>query len=179
MKISSLKIKNFRSYKEEVKVNFDDLTVFVGKNDIGKSTILEALDIFFNEGKGAIKLDKSDINVQGKEEGDLDIEISICFTELPEKIIIDDSVETSLQEEYMLNEDAELEIIKRYKNAGTAKVFIKAYHPTNENCADLLLKKQTELKQIIVNNEIECDNLTKNLNILIDCMVCQLYNHIS
>ena len=46
MKISSVKIKNFRSYKEEIEIKFDDLTVFVGKNDIGKSTVLEALDIF-------------------------------------------------------------------------------------------------------------------------------------
>lgn len=46
MKIDSIKIKNFRGYKEEVKIELNDLTVFVGKNDIGKSTILEALDIF-------------------------------------------------------------------------------------------------------------------------------------
>lgn len=46
MKIKSVKIKNFRGYKDETKIDFDDLTVFVGKNDIGKSTILEALDIF-------------------------------------------------------------------------------------------------------------------------------------
>ncbi len=36
---------------------FDNLTVFVGKHDIGKSTILEALDIFFNGGKGVNKID--------------------------------------------------------------------------------------------------------------------------
>ena len=46
MKIKQLKISNFRSYKEEVIINFNDLNVFVGKNDIGKATILEALDIF-------------------------------------------------------------------------------------------------------------------------------------
>lgn len=58
MKIESLKLKNFRGYKEEIEIKFDDLTVLVGKNDVGKSTILEALDIFFNEGKGAVKIDK-------------------------------------------------------------------------------------------------------------------------
>ena len=47
MKIVSLKIKNFRGYKDLTEIKFDNLTVFVGKNDIGKSTILEALDIFF------------------------------------------------------------------------------------------------------------------------------------
>lgn len=64
MKIVSLKIKNFRGYRDLTEINFDDLTVFVGKNDIGKSTILEALDIFFNDGKGTVKIDKTDVNVQ-------------------------------------------------------------------------------------------------------------------
>ena len=51
MKITKIKIKNFRSYKDEVEIELGDLTAFVGKNDIGKSTVLEALDIFFNENK--------------------------------------------------------------------------------------------------------------------------------
>lgn len=46
MKLTKLKLKNFRGYREETIINFDDLTAFVGKNDVGKSTILEALDIF-------------------------------------------------------------------------------------------------------------------------------------
>lgn len=46
MKIQSIKIKNFRGYKDTVGVQLGDLTALVGKNDIGKSTILEALDIF-------------------------------------------------------------------------------------------------------------------------------------
>ena len=46
MKIKTVKIKNFRSYKDEVEIEFGNLTAFVGKNDIGKSTILEALEIF-------------------------------------------------------------------------------------------------------------------------------------
>ncbi|HAC22050.1 MAG TPA: ATPase, partial [Porphyromonadaceae bacterium] len=45
MKLKELKIKNFRGYKDEVCIEFKDLTVFVGQNDIGKSTVLEALDI--------------------------------------------------------------------------------------------------------------------------------------
>lgn len=41
MKIDSIKIKNFRGYKDETKIELNDLIVFVGKNDIGKSTILD------------------------------------------------------------------------------------------------------------------------------------------
>ena len=39
MKIQSIKIKNFRSYKDEVEIELKDLTALVGKNDIGKSTM--------------------------------------------------------------------------------------------------------------------------------------------
>ena len=162
MKIDLIKIKNFRGYKDETEIELNDLTVFVGKNDIGKSTILEALDIFFNDGKGVIKLDKTDVNVRGRKEENLDIEISVCFSELPEKIIIDSTVETSLQDEFMLNANGKLEVIKRYKNGGTAKVFIKAMHPTNSKCAELLLKKNSDLKKIIKSEDIECENQTIN-----------------
>lgn len=62
MKIKTITIKNFRAYKDETVVEFGNLTTFVGRNDIGKSTVLEALDIFFNDGAGSVKLDKSDIN---------------------------------------------------------------------------------------------------------------------
>ena len=116
MKIESLKLKNFRGYKEEIEIKFDDLTVLVGKNDVGKSTILEALDIFFNEGKGAVKIDKTDVNVYEQQSGSQDSIITVCFTELPARIVIDSSVETTLHDEYMLNSQGQLEIAKKYKN---------------------------------------------------------------
>lgn len=164
MKLHSIKLKNFRSYKEETEINIDNLTVFVGKNDIGKSTILEALDIFFNDGKGdyVIKLDKDDINKSSFEEGDRDIFITAIFTDLPDSITIDATNPTTFENEYLLNSSNKLEIIKKYPNAGSAKVFIKANHPTNENCSQLLIKKNTDYRRIIIQNEIECENQTIN-----------------
>ena len=80
MKIKSLKIDNFRCYQNEICINFDNMTAIIGKNDAGKSTILEALDIFFHDGKGLVKLDKDDINKIRKQKGDNDIKIAICFS---------------------------------------------------------------------------------------------------
>jgi predicted ATP-dependent endonuclease of OLD family len=97
MKIKKIKIKNFRSYKDEVEIALGDLTAFVGKNDIGKSTVLEALDIFFNDSKGVIKLDKDDINKQALASNDNEIVIAVCFDELPTTIVIDSTNETTLQ----------------------------------------------------------------------------------
>ncbi|HDE4006869.1 TPA: AAA family ATPase, partial [Staphylococcus aureus] len=48
MILKSVKLKNFRCYKDEVIVPFQEITGLIGKNDAGKSTILEALEIFFN-----------------------------------------------------------------------------------------------------------------------------------
>jgi predicted ATP-dependent endonuclease of OLD family len=163
MKIKKVKIKNFRSYNNEVEIELGDLTAFVGKNDIGKSTVLEALDIFFNEGKGVIKLDKDDINKQGLATGNNEIVISVCFEELPNRIVIDSTNETTLSEEYSLNSNGQLEVIKKYPNAKSApNVFIKASHPTNDECKDLLLKKNTELQIIIKEKSIKCSDSTKN-----------------
>lgn len=68
MRLTTLKLKNFRGYRGETVVGFDDLTAFVGKNDVGKSTILEALDIFFNDKNSAAKIEKGDINKQSQQD---------------------------------------------------------------------------------------------------------------
>lgn len=174
MKIKSLKIKNFRGYCGEISINFDEFTAFVGKNDIGKSSIMDALDIFFNDGKGVVKLDKEDINVGARANQENEISITICFSELPERIVIDATNETTLQSEYLLNSDGLLEIIKKYPNGGSAKVFIKAFHPTNPDCAGLLLKKDSELRRIIDTKQIPCEDRTRNA--VMRSSIWQYYN---
>jgi len=172
MKIETVKIKNFRSYKDEIKINIGNLTAFVGKNDVGKSTILEVLDIFFNESKGVIKLDKEDINKVALASGDNEIVISVVFSELPTTIVIDSTNETTLQNEYLLNQNSCLEIIKKYPNAGSEKVFVKAFHPNRTECKDLLKKTNTELKSIINSASIECEDRTRNA-----VMRTSIWNH--
>ena len=81
MKISKIKIQNFRAYQDQTTIQLHPkMTVFVGKNDVGKSTILEALDIFFNELKG--KPDPDDLYKKEKE-----LSISVCFSEYLKEFI--------------------------------------------------------------------------------------------
>lgn len=162
MRIDTLSITNFRGYKNTINICFSELTAFVGKNDIGKSSILEALDIFFSDGKTPTKIEKADVNILSAAQGDTDIVISVVFSDLPDRIIVDATFETTLSDEYLLNCENKLEIVKRYPNGGSPKVFIKALHPTAPNCADLLLKKNSELKKIIHDERIECESLTVN-----------------
>lgn len=162
MKIKAITVNRFRSYSSPVTVEIDDLVVLVGRNDIGKSTILEALDIFFNEGKGSVKIDKGDINKDCLAQGQDCIEIGVEFTDLPANIVIDSTNQTTLRDEYLLTSDETLHVIKRYPNAGKEKVFIKAYHPVNPECADLLLKKNADLKKILEGAGLNCPDKTKN-----------------
>src|SRR4051794_38728830 len=46
MKIRSLNIQNFRSLAN-VSLNLKDLVAFVGRNDAGKSNVLDALELLF------------------------------------------------------------------------------------------------------------------------------------
>ena len=161
MRIKTVTLKNFRAYKDETIIDFEDMTTFVGKNDIGKSSVLEALDIFFNDGTGVVKLDKGDIN-QEYVDVDNTISITVEFYDLPASIRIDSQNLTTLNEEFLLTSAGTLKIRKEYPNAGKAKVFIIAKHPTNEHCKDLLLKKITELKKILDDNGIDCDDRTRS-----------------
>lgn len=162
MKIKAVTVNRFRGYADTITVEVDDLLVLVGRNDIGKSTILEALDIFFNEGKGCVKIDKDDINKKCLAVGEDCIEIGVEFTDIPTKIVIDATNETTLQDEYLLTKSGTLQVIKRYPNAGKEKVFIRAHHPVNAQCDDLLAKKISELKKILDDFGFDCPDKTKS-----------------
>ncbi|EGS8473302.1 AAA family ATPase [Campylobacter coli] len=62
MKLVKCKIENFRSY-ENTEFNFSDLGVIIGKNDVGKSTLFDALDIFFENNKAL----EDDVNMNSSE----------------------------------------------------------------------------------------------------------------
>lgn len=162
MKIKKVKLHNFRSYRN-VEIDFNDLTAFVGKNDIGKSTLLEALDIFFNDGKGTVKLDKNDINKDALTEGDESISIGVEFTDLPTTIVLDECADTSFEQEHMLNAQGNLEVIKTYPKAGKAVLAIRANHPNPIKKHDTLLTiKNSTLKEILEENGLTCENEASN-----------------
>ena len=48
LKLESLYIRSFKCYENSGKIPFHNLTVFIGENDAGKSTIYDALDLLLN-----------------------------------------------------------------------------------------------------------------------------------
>lgn len=145
MKLKTLYLENFRGYKEKTKIEFGDLTTFIGKNDIGKSTVLEALEIFFNN--DLIKMESSDANIHGGKE----VILTCDFCELPKDIILDSGEKTNLSEEYLTIDEDLLRIKKVYdcnKSKISPIVYIVAKHPSIEE-GDLLSLKEKELQKIV------------------------------
>lgn len=180
MILKSLILKNFRAYKD-IKVNFDsNLNVIIGQNDIGKSTILEALDIFF--GQEIIKLDITDWN-KDKPESNITIGVEFLIDENLE-IILDTENKTNLKNEYLLNENNLLEIHKVFdisnEKLQKEKIYINANYfdksgtpiinqkitdlrkyITEMNLTDVNQSKSAELRQAIYSKYLELGNTLK------------------
>lgn len=154
MRLKKLTVKNFRGYKGETSVTFDSMTALIGKNDIGKSTILDALGVFFQHPL----LKNVGIDDYCKFATDDEMYISCMFDELPQAVVIDETAQTTLEEEYLLNEDKMLEIKKCYKvsngKLSPPKYFIRALHPEEEAETSLLSFKIADLKRKM--KELNC-----------------------
>ena len=157
MQLIKIKIENFRSY-ESVEVDLDNLSVIVGKNDIGKSTILDALNIFFENEK---PLD-NDTNVYSTNK-----EISItCFfraeTNMP--IFLDsaesENTQTTLESEYLLDDNALLQIKKVFEKGKLKNIFIVANYPNNWD-KPLITLKITDLKKEV--EKFDNQNVNKTI----------------
>lgn len=143
MKLESITLKNFRGYKTESMIPVSDLTTFIGKNDAGKSSVLEGLEIFFNN--RLVKCQKDDLNIEAVGNK---IEITCVFSDLPEQLVIDTAYPTTLAEECLLNAQGKLEIKKVF--AATAanpspKIYIVCNHPSVQKANDLLALKRSDL----------------------------------
>jgi len=100
MKIKEISINNFRCV-EELTIQLDDFTVLIGKNGVGKSTVLHALN-FFKESSYRLKIEDF-----YNRELDREIRVSIIFNEL-------NSEEQLTFNRYIQNE--ELKVIKIARN---------------------------------------------------------------
>lgn len=57
MKIKSIRIQNFKTFSQDpITFTFNNLTALIGENSVGKSNVLEALDLFFNFTKSKISI---------------------------------------------------------------------------------------------------------------------------
>lgn len=170
MRLIGLELENFRCYKEPIKIRFDDLTALVGRNDVGKSSIMDALAIFFDTEDA----DKDDACKSGDPKK---MRITCEFDSLPETLIVDAKYETSLQNEYLLSEDQTFIVRKTY-NGTSAKpkatdVEAISLHPTCAGYDDLLSLKKTELASRAKDLGVDLDGVDKRANALVRAAIWQ------
>lgn len=157
MKIAQLVLNNFRGYKN-LNLEFDkNFNVIIGKNDIGKSTILEALEIFFNN--DIVKVEIADCNVHATERN---MSITVCF-DTENKLYTVDTIPTNLKDEFLLDKNGYLSIKKEWDcskdklTASSLKTFIISNYP-NTFSNPLVTEKIVDLKKLL-------DNYTSKLDV--------------
>jgi len=144
MRIHSISIKNFRPFKELKEVTFGQVTTIIGKNDVGKSSILRAIKLFFDKRP---KIDLEDFHdMSGPDEN---IVIEISFTSLPERIEIEEGVETTFKEEMLLDQDGYLRIRKTYprNNPTSFKISLITQDFQDNRFAGLVNLSEKELNE--------------------------------
>jgi putative ATP-dependent endonuclease of OLD family len=158
MKIESVRIENFRSYKDET-IIFDDYTCFVGANGAGKSTVFYALNIFFRQFKDSktdlSKLSESDFHHKDTKN---DIKITVTFKNLSDQAKDDLAdyvrqgklIVTAIAKYDPLNERAEVKQFGNRLGIESFRIFFEA---------DKEGKKSGELKDIYTSIKIQFPNL--------------------
>ncbi len=162
MRLISVTLKGFRCYANEVTIPIGETTALIGRNDVGKSSVLHALEIFFNN--VTVKLDSEDCYVKSPDQS---IEITCEFADLPPRLVLDATAETTLKAEYLLTAEDTLRIKKRYGCAGAKpkeEVFVCAFHPTAAGYADLLTLTNAGLKKRLKDLSIDTTGVQQNSN---------------
>lgn len=153
MRLAKFRIKNFRGYKDK-KIDFTDFTTFVGINDSGKSTIFEALDIFF----GNSRIEKSDRTVNSTD----DVELTAYFSDLPREIKLE-TIPTTLKEEFLtLNDDNSdkdyLVLRQKYSGEGLKlSEFLVSTFPSDESVQNIHTSKITALRKAFSSLIVDVD----------------------
>ncbi len=144
MRIHSITIKNYRPFKLLKETTLSQLATIIGKNDAGKSSILRAIKLFFEDRP---KIESEDIHDMANP--DEDVIIEIAFTDIPETIQIEEEVETTFQEEMLLDQKGHLRIRKTYPRNDLTKVKISliTWDFQNERFAGLANLKESELNK--------------------------------
>jgi putative ATP-dependent endonuclease of the OLD family len=143
VKIKKVRIENFRSIRKIEEIEFSNITVFIGKNDSGKSNILLALDKFFSE-----KFTEGDLNKHTSEECVIEVIFEI---DKNKKIYLDaTNIETTLSKENLLNKDGDLDIILRIGRQKQPRpcYFLKTYDYSGD-FSNLAQKNEEELNKLL------------------------------
>jgi putative ATP-dependent endonuclease of OLD family len=161
MKLESLRVRGFRCFANETELLVGGFTAVLGRNDIGKSALLEALQMFFDDATP----DAGDVN---NSTDDRQIIITCEFGDLPDRLVLDASHPTTLADEYLLNSRGRLEIRKVYDGALKTPKLVGTYamaeHPSHLGYDKLLEQKHGSLKTLAEGFQIDLAEVPKNVS---------------
>ncbi|WIE72312.1 ATP-binding protein [Curtobacterium sp. MCJR17_020] len=160
MRLIGVSLENFRCYRERVHVPLGDFAALIGRNDAGKSTILEALAIFF----GVQKADQDDASKNGDRTR---VVISCQFDQLPESIVLDSTFKTSFEQEYLLNRQGLLEVEQVFDGTQKApgkKIYLRADHPTATQADDLITLTRAALVKRAKDLGVDLSSVNQTIN---------------
>ena len=136
MNISGMSVKNFRAHRNSGFIPFSMVTGFIGKNDSGKSSLLAALDAFFNSGS---QIEKKDIYSLIELEEEEFTEIEVAFIDVPDEY----------RKLEILSDSGTLVLRRVYNHDGKLTSYsIKVREFTDQDFQMLWAKKEQELNKL-------------------------------
>ncbi len=143
MRIHTISAKNYRPFKTLEETVIGQLATIVGKNDAGKSSVLNAIRLFLDKKPELVNDDFHD--TAGAEEN---IFIEASFDALPEKIKIEDDTETTFQDEMLVDKSKNLRIRKVFSREGKiVQIIIITNNIQDPYFGELAKLKETELNK--------------------------------
>jgi predicted ATP-dependent endonuclease of OLD family len=161
--LKKIYLTNFRGYKDRTEIEIDNLNVIVGKNDSGKSTIIKALDYFLNNLNNDSKPTSEDCYRDENNNSNSFVIECVFDGFLEKKVVIDETNEILLKEEFLLNSENLLHLIINFDFSGSKikKTYsLKCDFPV-EIDKDLIHKKLNDLEQITKEKELTPKNNAK------------------
>lgn len=160
MRLKSVAIEGFRGAKNRIELSLDrDFTILTGRNDAGKSTFLEALDVFF---KGA-KISEDDFNTNALSTAKTAY-IEVTFDKLPKGVVLDSKYHTTFESERLTNEDGDLTIRHTFTSSKIAKSLQAKHLVTKDGRQSLLAKSNRELKTFAAANNVSLNDCNNSIN---------------
>ena len=144
MRVHSILAKNYRPFATLEEMRLGSLATIVGQNDAGKSNILRALQLFFETKP---KIEEGDVH-DGASPDD-DVMVELAFSSLPERIELEEGIETTVQEEMLVDGDGHLRIRKTYPRSKLTKfkVTLIIQDFADDRFAGLAAVKEKELNE--------------------------------
>lgn len=160
MRLMRFEIENYRCYGDPISFDLRDLTAIIGSNDCGKSSLLDAIEIFFDQAK----MDQDDCC---KHTVSNDVRFTAHFSNLPASIILDSKVPTSLGSENLLNSNGLLQVTKLYDCSLSApkekSLFLSCDHPIIDD-GPLIEKTITQLRRISALNDLDMGDVNQTIS---------------